>query len=337
MTSAGLCQRDTIDKILARIKAFAAEQEAVAPAQFVIEAIREDLLAKQELLARLETTVNEHAILASNSSSFPISSTASRMRTPRRAIVTHWFNPPHIVPTVEVVPGERTDEKTTEVTLDLLRRVGKLAVRVSRELPGFLVNRVQNAIKREVWALLDKGVATAEDIDAAIRGSIGFRLAVLGPLEVNDFCGLDIETVNFRNLVPTLYTDTSVPARIQQLIEAGHLGVKTAKGFYDYPAGVAEQRQRRRDALLLAIAKVSAPTKDVHEARRHTVGSEPHAMMLTANSSAIRFCRNIYDRHASSTHSMCRRKVCGCFVASTGEMVELDLLPLSPLTSVVDR
>jgi len=262
MAEAGLCQPDAIDQILARIVICPGEEEAVSPAQFVTEAIREDLTAKQELFARLETAISEQAILASNSSSFPITRTAEGMKSPGRAIITHWFNPPHIVPTVEVVPGERTEEQTTQTTLDLLRRVGKLADRVNQELPGFLVNRVQNALKREVWDLLDRGVASAKDIDAAIRGSLGFRLAVLGPLEVNDFCGLDIETTNFRNLVPTLCSETSVPAVIQRLVDEGHLGVKTGKGLHDYPPGVAEQKQFRRDALLLALAKLLTEFND---------------------------------------------------------------------------
>src|SRR5204862_4183409 len=140
--------------------------------------------------------------------------------------------PPHIVPTVEVVPGPRTEAAVTETTLALLRRLGKLAIPIRQELPGFLVNRVQIAVMRKVWDLLDRGVASAEDIDAAIRGSMGFRLAAIGPLEVNDFGGLDIQARVFRNLVPEIRSSTELPETIKQLVAAGHFGAKTGKGFH---------------------------------------------------------------------------------------------------------
>lgn len=253
---AGLCQSDAIDAIVGRLTVCATEADAVGPAQFVTEAAAENLAIKQDLFSRLENAVSDETILASNSSSFPITQTATRLRRPERAVVTHWFNPPHIVPAVEVVPGQRTAEAVTQAAVALLRKAGKLAIRVNQELPGFLVNRVQIAVMREIWDLVDRGVASPADIDAAIRGSMGFRLAALGPLEIYDFAGLDIQTQVFNILAPEIRSDTAIPATVQQLVDKGHLGVKAGKGFYDYPEGVAAERQARRDALYLALKKM---------------------------------------------------------------------------------
>ena len=175
--AAGLVESHEVEPVLARLLVADTEAEALTDVQFVTEAIPEDLAAKQALLARLEQITAPETILASNSSSFPISQSGSLLRHPERALVTHWFNPPHLTPVVEVVPSPRTSEDVVETTMRLLRDIGKLPIHLRRELPGFLVNRVQVAIQREVWDLVDQGVATPEEIDAAIRGTIGFRFA----------------------------------------------------------------------------------------------------------------------------------------------------------------
>jgi 3-hydroxybutyryl-CoA dehydrogenase len=253
---AGLVEPGQIEPTLARLQLVDTEDEAVAEAQFVTEAVPEDLEIKQALFARVERVVASGAILASNSSSFPISQSGSRIQRPERALVTHWFNPPHLTPVVEVVPGPRTSPDTVQKTLDLLLRLGKQPIRLQRELPGFLVNRVQVAIQREVWDLVGQGVATPEEIDTAIRGTIGFRFAALGPLEIHDFGGLDIQLATYRNLVSKIRSDTTPPKAIQELTAEGLLGVKTGRGFYDYPPDRLEARRARRDSLLLKLKKL---------------------------------------------------------------------------------
>lgn len=253
---AELFESDQIDSVLNRLRVCRTEAEAVRGAEFVTEAVREDLAAKQELFERIEREVSDDAILASNSSTFPISQSGARLRRQERALVTHWFNPPHIVPTVEVVGSPLTNEVTIQATLELLRRSGKLAIRINQELPGFLVNRVQIAVMREVWDLLDRGVASVEDIDAAIQGSMGFRLAALGPLRIHDFGGLDIQTAVFRNLAPHIASGTEVPPVVQAIVDAGHHGFKNGRGFYEYPPAVADQVRSQRDQSFLKLLRL---------------------------------------------------------------------------------
>lgn len=256
MAEAGIVENDSIAQVLDRIQVFESESKTVAPAQFVVEAISEDLAAKQDWFARIESLVESQTILASNSSSFPVTESAVRMQRPERAIVTHWFNPPHIVPLVEVVPGEKTDDAVTETTVDFHRRVGKLPVQLNKEIPGFLVNRVQVAIFREIFDLLDRGIASAEDIDQAIRGSIGLRLAALGPLQIMDFAGLDVTSRTYQNLVTDIRSDTELAPVIRGLVDDGSFGVKTGKGIYDYTPESIEQKREQRDRKYLALVEL---------------------------------------------------------------------------------
>lgn len=252
----GLLAESSVEPALARLHVCSSEAEAVNGAKFVTEAVKEDLHEKQSLWARLEAIVPSDTILASNSSTFPISQSGSELRHPERALVTHWFNPPHLVPLVEVVPGPNTNEQVVDVSLELLQRIGKLPIRLRKELPGFLVNRIQVAIQREVWDLLEQGVASAAEIDAAVCGSIGFRLAAIGPLEVQDFGGLDIQTTVFLNLIHQIQSGTQLPRGVRDLIAAGHLGAKTGQGFFSYSPERLRERQLRRDALFLELAKL---------------------------------------------------------------------------------
>jgi 3-hydroxybutyryl-CoA dehydrogenase len=254
--AAGLVEPEQVEPALARLRLTDTEDEAVAGVPFLTEAILEDLALKQAVLARLERITAPETVLASNSSSFPISQSGRLLEHPDRALVTHWFNPPHLTPVVEVVPGPLTSAAVVQATMQLLARIGKQPIHVRRELPGFLVNRVQVAIQREVWDLVDRGVATREEIDAAIRGTIGFRFAVMGPLEIHDFAGLDIQLATYRNLVGEIRSDTSPPRVLDELVGAGHLGTKSGRGFYDYPPERLVTRRARRDSLLLKLWKL---------------------------------------------------------------------------------
>jgi 3-hydroxybutyryl-CoA dehydrogenase len=259
----GLFAEEQLEATLARISVADTLPAVCQGATFVVEAVREDLPAKQALFAEIETYVAEDTILASNSSSFPISQSGGRLKRPERALVTHWFNPPHIVPTVEIVPSPQTSEAVTQATLALHKRIGKLAIVIRQELPGFLVNRVQVAVLREVWDLVERGVVSVDDLDTAVRGSMGFRLAAFGPLMIHDFGGLDIQAAVYRNLCPEIRSDTELPKIMQDHVGAGHFGFKSGEGFYEYPAGEANERLKERDERYLALLKLfHAPKSD---------------------------------------------------------------------------
>jgi 3-hydroxybutyryl-CoA dehydrogenase len=257
MAAAEIIVPDQIDEIIDRLTVCDSAAQALEEAEFVSEAAVEDLAVKQELFANLEAMVNPETILASNTSTHPMSQISERMQHRHRALVTHPFNPPHLLPIIEVVPTTETSESVIDATMELLNRMDKQPIRLRKEIPGFLINRIQNAMVREVWDLLDQDVASAEDIDAAIRGSLGFRLAAIGPLEVCDFAGLDIWARVFGNLSKDICSSTDLPAGIQKLIDSGHYGTKTGRGFFDYSEpGRLEERTSNRDQSFLQILKM---------------------------------------------------------------------------------
>ncbi len=231
---AGLIKQQAIKPAMKRLTTTADLQQAVAEGDFIVEAAPEDLKLKQELFQKVESFCRKDAILASNTSSLTLKEMGARVKNKARLVVTHWFNPPHIVPTVEVVRGEETSEETLETTYQLITRIKKMAVKVNRELPGFIVNRIQIAMAREVFDLYEKGVASAADIDQAVKGSFGFRLASIGPLLTADLGGLDVWYRVCQNLLPQIQSSTEPPESLQGLVAKGHLGVKSGQGFYNY-------------------------------------------------------------------------------------------------------
>ena len=172
----------------------------VKDSEFVVEAASEDLELKQRLFEEMESEGKDDAILASNTSSLTLADMAVRVKNKGRLVITHWFNPPHIVPTVEVVKSQWTTEETADTACALLSRLKKLPIKITKELPGFVVNRIQIALIREALSLYDQGVASAEDIDDAVRGSIGFRLASIGPLRTVDMAGVNLWLKLFQKL-----------------------------------------------------------------------------------------------------------------------------------------
>ena len=237
------------DVVLARIEIVPELEASVEGADFVVEAVREDLPTKIELFKELEDLVSEETILASNTSTFPMTEMSRSLRHPQRTLVTHWFNPPHIIPLVEVVPGRETGEETVRRAMDLLERNGKLAIRLHKEVPGFLVNRIQAAVFREIWDLVEQGVATPEQVDRAVSASIGLRLAAAGPFEIADFAGLDITGHVFGHLLQEISSSRSLPPAVDRLVKEGRYGVKSGRGIYDYTPERIQERQSRRDRL----------------------------------------------------------------------------------------
>ena len=252
-----------VGEILSNLTMTTELDHAVGEADFVIEAAPEDLNLKRGLFKNIDKYTPDHTILASNTSMLPISEFGSQAVKKNKLIITHWFNPPHIVPLVEIVSGKDTSEETFKITFQLLTKIGKQPVKVMNEIPGFLVNRIQTAMFREVLSLLEQNVASPEDLDKAVRGSFGFRLGVIGVLETMDMAGLDLMYKGTKYLYK--FIDNSVePQRVlKEKVDKGDLGVKTGKGFFSYESGSSSDKSesslKKRDKKLLEILKVLAP------------------------------------------------------------------------------
>ena len=223
---------------------------ALAGCQLVIEAAPEKLELKQELFAEFEKHVTPDAILASNTSGIPITRIAADLQNPERVVGMHWSNPPHMIPMIEVIPGDNTSQATVDATVKLVQDIGYHAV-VEREVPGFVENRILYAILRECLDLVDRGIVDAAGLDTNVRWGIGYKLAVIGPMELLDMAGLDIYKAVGTYLNPDLSTKGEVSSTILDLIDKGRLGMKTGGGLYDYtPERIAELRGERARKLV---------------------------------------------------------------------------------------
>lgn len=229
------------------IRTTASLAAAVADAAFVFEAAPEKLTLKQSLFLELERATQPGCILASNTSVIPITRIAESLEDASRVIGTHWWNPPFLVPLVEVVPGARSDAACVERMMELLAGAGKKPVRVRRDVPGFVGNRLQHALWREAQALIADGVCDAETVDDVVKNSFGLRLAVLGPIENADLIGLDLTLDIHRTIIPELSSLTAPNPLLEQLVAAGHLGFRTGRGFREW---TPERIQQLRERLL---------------------------------------------------------------------------------------
>ncbi len=230
-------------------------EEAAADADLIIESIPEDLLLKQQLFGRLEACCPASAVMTSNTSGLPATRLAEKLQHPERFAVTHFWNPPHLMPLVEIVRGERTAASTAEALVALMKRAGKKPVTVHKDMPGQLGNRLLHALTREAIYLIEQGVASAEDVDIAIKNGLGRRFPVYGAMEHADVVGLDMVLAIQEYLCSSL-CNAHEPARIlRQKAAAGDLGRKSGKGFYDWSRRDAQAVIDRRDRFLLELLK----------------------------------------------------------------------------------
>lgn len=240
------------DAVKARIQ-LTSDESCFQDCDVVVESIVENMEAKHQLWQKISGLAREDAILTTNTSGLSITEIAKAVRRPERFCGMHWFNPPHLVPLVEVIKGEKTEDQTARVVAELAERIGKKAVTVKKDAKGFIGNRLQTAILREALHIVQSGIADAEDVDKAVKYGIGFRYACLGPLETADFGGLDIFYHVAEYLVPDLYSSQEVPSLLREKFEKGELGVKTGKGFYDYSGDKGEQAIRERDEKFIRL------------------------------------------------------------------------------------
>jgi 3-hydroxybutyryl-CoA dehydrogenase len=229
----------------------AARPEALAGAAVVVEAIAERIAAKRELLAAVEHAVSPDALLATNTSGLRVSDIADGLRHPERVVAMHFWNPAHLMPLVEVAGGRDTAPAAVDRAMELAASIGKQPVRIEREVLGFLGTRMQQAVVREAIALLEAGVASAADIDLAVRTSFGIRFPVTGPLESADLSGLDVIASIHEYLLEDLDRSTAPQAALTCRVAARDLGTKTGRGFHDWTARDAGELVRRRDTELV--------------------------------------------------------------------------------------
>jgi 3-hydroxybutyryl-CoA dehydrogenase len=249
MRGAGLTSLPQTE-ILSQIKPVS-ELADLKTVEFIIEAVPEVLEIKHALYRELETMVGERVILASNTSGFMPSKLSEFLAFPGRFIVAHFWNPPHAIPLVEVVPSQDTSPSAVERTMALLRESRAEPVLVEKEIPGFIGNRLQYAILREALAIVRSGAASPEAVDTVMKASLGRRYATVGPLETADLGGLDTFLTIASHLMPQLAKDEDVLELMRTRVEAGDTGLRSGKGFYPWPQERAQEVIKRRNADLL--------------------------------------------------------------------------------------
>ncbi len=229
-------------------------RDALEGVELVVEAVPEKLELKQRIFEDIERHVDGGTILASNTSGIPITKIAEACERPERVVGMHWSNPPHLIPMIEVIPGERTRAETIDAAVALVERLGYEAV-VEREVPGFVENRILYAIMREAVDLVDRGIIDADGIDRCVRWGIGYKLAVIGPMELLDMAGLDIYEAVGGYLNRDLCNSAEVSKTITDRTAEGKLGMKTGAGLYAYTPERIDALRGDRARKLVAVRK----------------------------------------------------------------------------------
>ena len=249
----GLAKPEDVTSCLGRITLCDSLEALCGGCQYVLEAILEDLELKRTVFAEVERFSAPDAIFSSNTSAISITEIAAALKRRDRFLGTHFWNPPHVLPCVEVIRGEETGEAAFETIVALMEKAGKVPVRVLKDVPGFLGNRLQHAMWREAVSLCDKGVASAEDIDKVVKYGFGARMPFIGPMETADLAGLVLTRDIHRYLFPYLESATTPAPVLEKLIAEGATGVRAGRGFYEWTPEKIQQIIRQRDTVLLRI------------------------------------------------------------------------------------
>ncbi|HET7191111.1 MAG TPA: 3-hydroxyacyl-CoA dehydrogenase family protein [Pseudolabrys sp.] len=228
---------------------------AVRDADYVVEAVLEDLSLKQKLFADIEKHVRPNTILASNTSVIPITKIMEGLARRERALGTHWWNPPFLVPLVEIIETEWTSPKTLNFAMTLHAAAGKMPAHVKKDVPGFIGNRLQHALWREAVALVEQGICDAETVDNVIKAAFGRRLAVLGPLENADMVGTDLTLAIHKTVLPDIDSRRAPSPYLEKLVKEGKLGFKSGEGFRKWSS---EKQSQLRSKVLQHLKKARA-------------------------------------------------------------------------------
>ena len=252
----GEIKPEEVDEIYGRINFELTVEEAVAGADFIQETIVENRDAKVALYQQLAACVPADVIIASNTSAMNIFEVVPEQLLPQQ-IICHWYAPPQLIPLVEVVKSEQAPDEYAEIAIELLKKCGKTAVLMKKFIRGYIVNRLQQCLNREVFYLLDNGYCDAEAIDLAAKASFIPRACVLGLCKRADFGGLDMTANNYKNKSYTMPVNgDEMPATLAAHVEAGELGIKTGKGFYDYSDVDIDELKTKRDKQLFEVFRL---------------------------------------------------------------------------------
>ena len=247
--------KENIAPTLQRIQT-AAELSTVAKnADFVVEAVTENLALKQQIFEELDAICPPHTILASNTTALMPSQIGVNAKRKDQILNTHYFNPPYLIPLVELIRSPDTSDETVAVTFELLTVIGKTPAVIEKEAPGFVGPRLQAALIREAFAIVEQGIASAETVDLVVRNSFGRRLSVAGPFEVFELAGWDLVLAAFEELYKDLNSSTDINPLLRQMVESGKLGVKSKDGFYSWTDDKIQELRDRMNRALIQQAK----------------------------------------------------------------------------------
>jgi 3-hydroxybutyryl-CoA dehydrogenase len=252
----GVITEEKIKGILDRISLTEDLQEAVKDADFIVECIPENMELKQDLFKRLEPICKDTTIFATNTSVMSITEISEKVKDKSRLVGTHFWNPPYLIPLVEVIKSDYTSDEVMDKTMELLKKVEKHPIRVNKDVPGFVANRLQHALWREAISIVERGIADAATVDEAIKYSFGLRLPVLGPMENSDMVGTDLTLSIHSYILKHLENSTEPSPILKEKVEAGDLGFKTGKGFQEWSADQAKKsNEGLRDYLIKVLYK----------------------------------------------------------------------------------
>ncbi len=249
-----LIEKGSIPDILQGIQTTTDLSAAAETADYVVEAVSENLQLKQQIFAKLDTLCLPHTILASNTTALMPSQIGANVKRTDKILNTHYFNPPYLIPLVELIRSPATSDETVSVTFDLLTSIGKTPAIIEKEALGFVGPRLQAALIREAFSIVEQGIASAETVDLVVRNSFGRRLSVAGPFEVFELAGWDLVLAAFEELYKDLNSSSKINPLLQEMVDTGQLGVKSGTGFYEW----SDERQqvlrdRMSEALIRAI------------------------------------------------------------------------------------
>ena len=246
-----LARPDQIAETLSRIYGSDQLETVAGEADFVIEAVIENLPLKQEVFRQLDQICPPHTILASNTTAQMPSQIGVFTQRQDKILNTHYFNPPYLIPLVELIRSPKTSDETLQVAYDLMVEIGKTPAIIQKEVPGFVGPRLQAAVIREAFSIVERGIASAEDVDLVVRNSFGRRLSVAGPFQVFELAGWDLVLAAFEELYKDLNSSSEINPLLREMVEGDKLGVKSGEGFYEWtPERIEEIRDRMNQVLI---------------------------------------------------------------------------------------